>query len=1004
MSGHVVHHGVPRTHNDDSDRESHATLFAGQKLWFSHAIPQRQQMIQKAQLNGAVVVSRDTEADVRLVDHLRKNNAPGTYSYRYVELSLRNGQLENLADHAVGAPSRVSRPVGSTITAPKSGRTPFTAEDDQFLWDWMKPFIDRGGAWKGNEIYKQMEEANPRHTYQSWRDRWIKHTQFHKRQVRETVAPERPRMDAPETRLSHSVHKRRHRPELPDDGGSARAKPGVDPSQCVTAVSGRVGDRLPNIAAPQGEVSLTVPTTPRSPEVVADTHHDVSQTQSSTNPQSMIRTSFNIEEYDELYELAATFEGGQFIDFDTPWEELARQRGTHTPAEWKHFFISRIIPDYCKAKNLTVSEVAPYLEGEPDEHTTNTVELLDSREKVEATSVTSETQDDGECANCFTTKTVRWRHDKEGKLICDECAKFVRRHGYHRPSTALSVDDAAMNKDEDEQPEIHARKRRITDGRTNSAANTNLPQNTSRVGSTGPPAPVRGDYSQQVPSDTPPSFQLETSLTSRPPGPNESRKRRAGKGSQSQSTQESSQSGTQSQAVDDSLRQESHNQTLRSKGLTADMQDFQSKESDTHAQPSTVSENDPSREGATAFLVSPGGKRKPTQDELGDISYWQHSSIRIQNTIRSSSRSLAVTDSQWDDALLHPMASSNPPKRARTFRDYSPVSATESDNDDEMRKHYRRSKSGLAADFSGSATLLRDQASEQFETAQESIPEYETGPEEPLQSHGQRKTPLALSNRLEDIKAELDIAIEHPESSDRIDAVSDSISDVAHEENTRENVTRLTEIDESDHSQDSLKVQRRLSDHSFLEPPPILSYPALGNPQASPGAADKPSSSEDASGKRGEVEEEQIEQEDTREDSSPEPDGHETDEWMALQQTLHSSVPDLEPVLFKALESTSFDFGLASEVVEIMLTNRRRVLEKQRGRGLKSGTGRLTELAEANLDMESLLPQAMRGVWTETDDSLLLSPDANDMNTVLRKHGRNVCDLRFEFLRHFVEE
>ena len=27
---------------------------------------------------------------------------------------------------------------------------------------------------KGNEIYKQLEAENPRHTYQAWRDRYIK--------------------------------------------------------------------------------------------------------------------------------------------------------------------------------------------------------------------------------------------------------------------------------------------------------------------------------------------------------------------------------------------------------------------------------------------------------------------------------------------------------------------------------------------------------------------------------------------------------------------------------------------------------------------------------------------------------------------------------------------------------------------------------------------------------------------------------------------------------------
>lgn len=30
-------------------------------------------------------------------------------------------------------------------------------KDDQILYDWVKPFEEQGGAYKGNEIYKQLE-------------------------------------------------------------------------------------------------------------------------------------------------------------------------------------------------------------------------------------------------------------------------------------------------------------------------------------------------------------------------------------------------------------------------------------------------------------------------------------------------------------------------------------------------------------------------------------------------------------------------------------------------------------------------------------------------------------------------------------------------------------------------------------------------------------------------------------------------------------------------------
>lgn len=181
MSTSAISGRVPGADGESADDS--LRLFSGQRLWFSHTVPQRQWLIQNARLNGATVVDMDTKADIKLVDHARKNQAPGTHSYRYVELSIRNGRLEILADHAVGVATRVSRAVGSTTTGPKSGRIPFTEAEDQFLWNWVKPFEDNGGSYKGNEIYKQIEQANPQHTFQSWRHRWLKITRYQKRQV-----------------------------------------------------------------------------------------------------------------------------------------------------------------------------------------------------------------------------------------------------------------------------------------------------------------------------------------------------------------------------------------------------------------------------------------------------------------------------------------------------------------------------------------------------------------------------------------------------------------------------------------------------------------------------------------------------------------------------------------------------------------------------------------------------------------------------------------------------
>lgn len=158
-------------------------MFAGQKFWFSNTVPQRSRFMEEVKANSGEVVPLEKQADICLYDHARKNPPPGMYSYRYVEHSVRKGQREDLEAHRIGGvSSRAERPVGSVTLASKGARIPFTEADDQMLWDWLKP-IDglRGSA--GNAIYQQLEKENPRHTYQSWRDRWLKYVQFQKREL-----------------------------------------------------------------------------------------------------------------------------------------------------------------------------------------------------------------------------------------------------------------------------------------------------------------------------------------------------------------------------------------------------------------------------------------------------------------------------------------------------------------------------------------------------------------------------------------------------------------------------------------------------------------------------------------------------------------------------------------------------------------------------------------------------------------------------------------------------
>ncbi|KAI9796427.1 MAG: hypothetical protein M1835_004092 [Candelina submexicana] len=149
-------------------------LFEGKKFWFSRRVPMRNHYIEQVKSNGGLEVPLEKQADILIVDHMRKDVAPGTHSWTYINQSVKKGALEDLQDHVAGPPAGTLRNAGST-TRPASGiRKSYTTEDDRVLYEWVTTCRDKGDKILGNEIYKQLEAINPRHPWQSWRDRWVK--------------------------------------------------------------------------------------------------------------------------------------------------------------------------------------------------------------------------------------------------------------------------------------------------------------------------------------------------------------------------------------------------------------------------------------------------------------------------------------------------------------------------------------------------------------------------------------------------------------------------------------------------------------------------------------------------------------------------------------------------------------------------------------------------------------------------------------------------------------
>jgi TRF2-interacting telomeric protein/Rap1 - C terminal domain/Rap1 Myb domain len=373
MAAAIVYDGVPHASN------TAGSLFQGQKFWFSHSVPQRHWLIANAEANGAVIVPLEKQADVLLVDHARKNAAPGTHSYRYVELSIRHGKLEDLDDHVVGARDRASRIVGSVTTAPKGARNAFTEADDQLLWDWVKPYEEMG-ATGGYVIYQQLERVNGRHTYQSWRDRWLKKVQYQKRQVKQhslreaMMDKEMTRTQEVSTRRGDGVggDSRQERPRAaatmsPSQPIGDRNEPRT-PQRTPKALESTTGAKESVILSPETEQVRSAfsrraqtPHTPTRANVgsrkietpVGQGSSTAIQQQSppATQLQSPVRMAPGGDGTFTMKEAKMLLKAAEYIlitpageELDSCWEEMAKEYTSHTLAEWKNFFYNEIVP------------------------------------------------------------------------------------------------------------------------------------------------------------------------------------------------------------------------------------------------------------------------------------------------------------------------------------------------------------------------------------------------------------------------------------------------------------------------------------------------------------------------------------------------------------------------------------------------------------------------------------------------------------------------------------
>ncbi|KAI1434722.1 hypothetical protein GGR50DRAFT_660542 [Xylaria sp. CBS 124048] len=150
----------------DVNTDEEPSVFQGLKFWLSMRIPDRKSCIDTIINNGGRVVPTEKNADLLICDP-SKDPAPQSYSYLLIKEAVEAGSLAAKEDYLCSSLS------ASTPKA-KATRHRFTPEDDKLLTIFVTEKERLGEAISGTKIYREFEKQYPHHTYQSWRDRWVR--------------------------------------------------------------------------------------------------------------------------------------------------------------------------------------------------------------------------------------------------------------------------------------------------------------------------------------------------------------------------------------------------------------------------------------------------------------------------------------------------------------------------------------------------------------------------------------------------------------------------------------------------------------------------------------------------------------------------------------------------------------------------------------------------------------------------------------------------------------
>ncbi|KAF2870297.1 hypothetical protein BDV95DRAFT_575474 [Massariosphaeria phaeospora] len=321
---------APIVYNDVAEGAGlNGQLFAGKKFWVAQRAPMRTRLLERIKSNGGEVVMLEKKADYLIADHFRRDCPPGSISYTFIDASVENGEIEDAENHIAGPPVGTAREVGSLSRPSRLLRTKYTAEEDRLLYKWVQDHVAQGGSYAGNEIYKQLEAKYPKHTYQSWRDHYLK--QLHGRPPSAFNIPDNAPPSPPSDQSAERVHPKQPAPK-PEKTAAPSRRQEVQQGE------------------PSGAEASGMSKASKSDECSADE----------------LRAQFGHEDFEELYAYANVLLDCPARKYIKAWEEYAADNN-HTASQWRQYFEKVVLPQWNQDPREKRQEIKKKMDKKHDE-------------------------------------------------------------------------------------------------------------------------------------------------------------------------------------------------------------------------------------------------------------------------------------------------------------------------------------------------------------------------------------------------------------------------------------------------------------------------------------------------------------------------------------------------------------------------------------------------------------------------------------------------------------